>query len=89
MSIKEYASRLNITPNHLNKRVKHETGNTASEVIREITILEAKVLLLQTTMTIKEISKELGFNDDSCFGRLFKNKTNYSPSGYRRMIDLS
>ena len=89
LTIRAYASQLNITPNHLNKRVKNETGKTASEVIQEITILEAKVLLLQTTMTIKEISTELGFVDDSYFSRLFKNKTNHTPSNYRKMIDLS
>lgn len=89
LTIRDYASQLNITPNHLNKRVKNETGKTASEIIKEITILEAKVLLLQTTKTIKEISTELGFIDDSYFSRLFKNKTNYTPSNYRKMIDLS
>ena len=89
LTIRGYASQLNITPNHLNKRVKNETGKTASEIIREITILEAKVLLLQTTMTIKEISTALGFVDDSYFSRFFKNTTNYTPSNYRKMIDLS
>ena len=89
VDIKEYASQLNITPNHLNKRVKNETGKTASEIIKEITILEAKVLLLQTKMTVNEISMELGFEDASYFSRFFKNATSYSPSNYRTMIDLS
>ena len=89
LSVKEYASLLNITPNHLNKRVKNETGKTASEIIKEITILEAKVLLLQSDLTINEISEALGFNDASYFSRLFKNDTNFSPTDYRKMIDLS
>ena len=89
LDIKEYASQLNITPNHLNKLVKNETGKTASEIIKEIIILEAKVLLHQTKMTINEISMELGFEDASYFSRFFKNETNNSPSSYRKMIDLS
>ena len=89
LTIAEYASQLHVSPNHLNKRIKSETGKTTSELIKEITILEAKVLLLQTKMTVKEISNELGFNDDSYFSRLFKNETNYTPSNYRKMIDLS
>lgn len=88
-TIQEYAEKLNITPNHLNKRVKEEIGKTTSEIIREITILEAKVLLLQTNMSINEISMELGFDDASYFSRLFKSETNYTPSNYRKMIDLS
>lgn len=89
LTINEYASQLNVTPNHLNKRVKQEAGKTASQVIKDMIILEAKVLLLQTTMTIKEISNELGFIDDSYFSRLFKKETNHTPSNYRKMIDLS
>lgn len=89
LTIAEYASQLHVSPNHLNKRVKSETGKTTSELIKEVTILEAKVLLLQTKMTVKQISSELGFNDDSYFSRLFKNETNYTPSNYRKMIDLS
>lgn len=88
-TIEEYASQLNITPNHLNKSLKKETEKTTSEIIKEITILEAKVLLLQTSMTINEISMELGFNDASYFSRLFKSETNSTPSNYRQMIDLS
>lgn len=88
-SIQEYAKQLNITANHLNKLVKEETGKTASEIISEIVILEAKVLLHQTKRSIHEISIELGFNDPSYFSRLFKNKTNSTPSNYRQMIDLS
>ncbi len=88
-TIKEYASQLNCTPNHLNKRVKTETGRTASEIIKEVIVLEAKVLLHQTSLTVKEISQELGFEDASYFSRYFKNETNFTPSNYRKMIDLS
>lgn len=87
--IEKYADQLHITPNHLNKVVKKETGKTASHIIKEITILEAKVLLLQTNLTINEISMALGFNDASYFSRLFKSESNFTPSKYRQMIDLS
>jgi|SRR5690554_105597 len=87
--VEEYAEQLHITPNHLNKLLKKETGKTTSDIIKEITILEAKVLLLQTNLTINEISLELGFNDASYFSRLFKNETHFTPSKYRQMIDLS
>lgn len=87
--IKEYASQLSITPNHLNKVVKSETGKTTTEIIQEIIILEAKVLLLQTTMTVSEISLSLGFEDASYFSRFFKKETSSTPSEFRKMIDLS
>lgn len=88
-SITEYASQLNITPNYLNKIVKNETGKTTTEIIAEIVILEAKVLLLQTKLTISEIGLELGFEDASYFSRFFKKESSVSPSEFRSMIDLS
>ncbi|MEH0154484.1 AraC family transcriptional regulator [Limibacter armeniacum] len=89
LSIKDYASLLHVSPNHLNKKIKNETGKAATEIINELTILEAKVLLLQSKRTVSEISVELGFNDVSYFSRFFKNKTQYSPLEYRNMIDMS
>lgn len=88
-SVQHYASMLHITPNHLNKIVKSETGKTASEVISEICTLEAKVLLTQTSLDIGEVATELGFDDVSYFSRFFKKQTGLSPVEYRRMIDLS
>lgn len=88
-SIKEYASQLHITPNHLNKVVKNETGKTTTEIINEIMILEAKVLLFQTKQTVNEISLALGFEDASYFSRFFKKETGFSPSHFRVKIDLS
>lgn len=86
-SISSYADLLHVSPNHLNKYVKLKTGKTASHFLKEHLLLEAKVLLYQSNLTIKEISNELGFNDLSYFGRFFKNNTGYTPSEFRKMID--
>lgn len=88
LNIIEYAKILNISPNHLNKIIKKETGKTASEIIKDILLLEAKVLLLQTKLNINEIALELGFNDSAYFSRFFKKGTGQTPSTFRKMIDL-
>lgn len=88
-SVRYYANILNITPNHLNKIIKTETGETASEIINQICILEAKVLLTQTSLDIGEIAIALGFDDLSYFSRFFKKNTGIAPREYRQMIDLS
>lgn len=87
--VKFYADLMHITPNHLNKVIKKETGNAASTVIHQICILEAKVLLTQTNLDISEIAWELGFADASYFSRYFKKQSHSSPTKYRKMIDLS
>lgn len=84
-----YADLIHITPNHLNKIIKNETGKSASEIINQVCILEAKVLLIQTAMDVHEIALELGFDDNSYFSRFFKNQSGMSPTRYRKMIDLS
>ena len=88
-SVQDYAALLYISPNHLNKIIKKETGKSASVIINETCILEAKVLLTQTTLDIGEIATELGFEDRSYFSRFFKKHAQISPVNYRKMIVLS
>lgn len=88
-NVKFYADLLHISPNHMNKVIKRETGNSASEIINQLCILEAKVLLTQTNLDIGEIALELGFTDASYFSRYFKKHTTIAPTEYRKMNDLS
>jgi AraC family transcriptional activator of pobA len=88
-SVKFYATELNITPNHLNKSVKATLGSSASTLIDEMLILEAKVLIQKSDMAVSEIAFEIGFEDVSYFARFFKKHTGFAPTEYRKMIELS
>lgn len=79
----DFASLLSITPNHLNKSVKKITGKTANDCISEMILLEAKVLLKQTQLTIAEIAFALLQRNPSDFSRFFKQKTGLTPKQYR------
>lgn len=83
--VAEYAILLGLTPNHLNKCVKTATGKTAQELLNEMLLLEAKVLLKQTSLNINEIAYRISKQDPSNFGRFFKTKTGLTPVDYRRM----
>ena len=78
-----YAEQLHVSPNHLNKVVKSRTGKSPSVWIDERVILEAKVLLFQSDLTISQIAHEMGFEDASGFGKLFKKYTQTSPTDFR------
>ncbi|GHU09232.1 AraC family transcriptional regulator [Alphaproteobacteria bacterium] len=78
-----YADKLCLTPKHLSKMMKKNSGKTASEWIDDYVILEAKALLKSTNMTIQQISDELNFPSQSFFGKYFKRCTGMSPSKYR------
>lgn len=83
-----YADKLAITPKHLSAVIKKASGKSPSEWIDEHVILEAKVLLKTTKMTIQQISDELGFSDQSFFGRYFKRHVGMSPKNYRESLNL-
>ena len=81
-----YADQLFISSKGLNNAVKRELGKTASELIKEKLIIEAKRELYQGKKTIKEIAFELGFEDPAYFSRFFKKSTSKSPKAF---INLS
>ncbi len=81
--VSEYAARLNITPNHLNKVVKRLTGKSPSEWIEESIMVKAKMLLRNTSTPLNEIASELGIHDQSYFARRFKRHEGLTPSQYR------
>jgi AraC family transcriptional regulator, transcriptional activator of pobA len=78
-----YAQQLNLTPKNLSEILKTETGLSAKQVIDEFLMFEAKSLLKQTQMSIKEIVYWLGYEDASYFTKHFKNKEGINPLAYR------
>lgn len=85
----DYAARLHITPNHLNKSVKAITGKSPTKWIDEAIVLEAKVLLYQSNLSINEVATEVGLLDPSYFSRLFKKYEGITPLAFRQMIETS
>lgn len=78
-----YADKLGITPKHLSRMVKAQTGLSPVEWIGRYIILEAKVLLRSSNLNIQQIADELNFPSQSFFGKYFKKATGLSPKEYR------
>ncbi len=83
--ITDYAEILAVTPNHLNKCVKATTGKSAHDLLDDMLLLEAKVLLKQSNLAIAEVAYRIGKSELSDFGRFFKQKTGFTPSEYRKI----
>ncbi|WP_147277175.1 helix-turn-helix domain-containing protein [Runella aurantiaca] len=83
--ITDYAELLSVSPNHLNKCVKKTLGKSAHDLLNEMLLLEAKVLLKQTNLNVTEIAYRIGKNEISDFARFFKSQTGMKPSEYRLM----
>lgn len=84
--VKEYAINLNVSPNYLNAICKEITGFSAGELIQQRIILEAKRILLHESKTVSEIAFELGFEDNSYFGRFFKRSEAVTPNIFRKSL---
>lgn len=82
-TVAEFADYLAVTPNHLHKCVKAATGKSAHHLLDDMRILEAKVLLKQSNLTIGEIAFKIGRFEPSDFSRFFKTNTGMTPSKYR------
>ncbi|SIS39439.1 transcriptional regulator, AraC family [Zobellia uliginosa] len=80
-----YASQLNTTAQNLNAwcRKKHE--KTASAVIAEHIIKEAKRLLLYTDLSVTEIAYNFDFSDVSHFVKYFKRHDGQTPLQYKKV----
>lgn len=80
---KDYAERLFVHVNHLNKVLKEITGNTTTEIISNRVIQEASILLKRTQWSVSDIAYTLGFDDLAHFSRYFKKQTSFTPLAFR------
>ena len=80
---KDYADRLAVHVNHLNKILKEHTGKTTTDLISHRVVQEAKLLLKQTDWNISEIAYSLGFEEVAHFSNFFKKQTSFAPVTFR------
>lgn len=79
-----YAQQQCITSKYLSESVKQASKLTPNEWIDNYVTLEIRVMLKNTSKSIKEIADELKFSNQSFFGKYFKQHVGMSPSEYRK-----
>lgn len=84
-SVSFYAGKLNISANYLNILCQKHFHTSATSLIHNRLILEAKRQLTSRN-TIKEISYDLGFYDLAYFSRFFKSQTGMAPREFREQL---
>jgi AraC-like DNA-binding protein len=82
-NVTDYANQLQITYKHLNEICKRFTFKTAKEFIDDYVILEIKRKLCLTSLSIKEICFESGFDEPTNFLKYFKNITGETPLEFK------
>lgn len=84
-TVQEYADRLHVAVRTLNKSVNECSHMSPLAFINERILLEAKRLTRFSTLMIKEIAFNLGYEDPSYFVKFFKRQTGYLPSEFREV----
>lgn len=84
--VEQYAAMMHLSPKHLSDLVKEATGKTPRQLITDVLLLEAKVLLGSTDKTITEIAHQLRFEDQSHFSHFIKQQTGQTPAALRKKL---
>jgi AraC-like DNA-binding protein len=84
LTVNYCARELNMSANYLGDLLKNETGINAKEHIQNFIVESAKTSILTTTKSISEIAYDFGFEYPQSFNKLFKSKTGYTPTQYRK-----
>lgn len=78
-----YAEQLCISTRYLSTIVRSVSGKSAKTLIDNVVLLELKLLLRTTDLSIQEIAYRLHFPDQSYLGRFFRKHTGISPTAFR------
>ncbi|MCX2718475.1 helix-turn-helix domain-containing protein [Lentiprolixibacter aurantiacus] len=83
--VSELAGAMHMSRSNLLRKVKKETGLSASQFIRKIRLQEAMELLRENTHTVSEVSYKVGFGSSSYFIKCFREQYGYPPGEAAKM----
>ncbi|MGG3311726.1 helix-turn-helix domain-containing protein [Paenibacillus sp. 2KB_20] len=89
ISMEQSAEYVNLSPYYFSKLFKLHTGENFIDYVTRLRIEEAKRLIGEHRLSLKEICFEVGYNDPNYFSRVFKKTTGITPSEYRQQIEKS
>ncbi len=84
MGVSDFAAALGVTSTHLTRCCNQACGKSASALLQDRRIFEARKLLSETRMPVSRIAGSLGFNSPAYFTRAFQHLTGTSPTAFRR-----
>lgn len=85
-SVTEVATLMNLTPKHLSRIIKEQTGETPIHFIHQYMMRVITQELRYSTKTAKEIAFQQGFSSLAFFGKFVKQQTGLTPTEYRKKL---
>jgi AraC-like DNA-binding protein len=89
LEIQTLARRSNLSPSHLRHIFKDETGLSLTQYIKVARMQKAELLLLTTSLSVKEVMYRVGFSNESHFSRAFRRTHGLAPGKYRAKAQLN
>lgn len=75
-------------PTYYSEWFRKLTGKAPLEYVRELRISRAKMLLVDSNLSLAQIAREIGYIHQASFTRVFKKSTGVSPRSYRAMANV-
>ncbi|WP_425046546.1 helix-turn-helix transcriptional regulator [Primorskyibacter sp. S87] len=82
--VSSHAEALDVTPTHLNRVCRAQTGLTASALLTQRTLHAARSLLIATSVPAQDIARHLGFGSAAYFTRFIQQHCGTTPSALRK-----
>jgi transcriptional regulator GlxA family with amidase domain len=84
LSIRDLAVGVSLSPAHLQRLFKQQTGIQLGSLVAEKKLQKAAQLLTVSNLSIKEIAHAVGYRHHSSFVRAFQRRFAQAPKNYRR-----
>jgi len=83
--IEQLARRLGYTAAHCSRVFQSAYGMSPRQYLSMVKLRQAKLLLMDSELSVEQVATRLGYHDVSQFSKQFKRWTNLSPSAYRQL----
>lgn len=88
ITLRDIGEQTFFSPIYCDTVFKRECGKSIINYLIDLRIEEAKRLIMERATSLADIAEAVGFSDYNYFSRIFKRRSGYSPSEYRKMITI-
>ena len=89
ITLQEIAKKEFLSPHYLSHEIKNATGNSFTDLVNQTRVEESVKLLLDSDLSISDISDEVGFSHVRYLNKNFKNYYGCTPLQYRKKNKLT